>query len=318
MHAALEAMLQADGPILVACHGNPDGDTLGSGLALYHWIKGRGKDVGIYCVDPTPPLYCFLPGAAQVSQQVSPCALLVMADIASPEMLGRHSAELMHDAQRIVCIDHHHTNSRYGDVSYVVDTASSTAEVVTALLLAAGEDITADMADCLYTGIVTDTGRFGFDYTTPQSLRMAAELMERGAHFENIQYRIFRQRSLARTGLLGTALGTLTVQCGGRFAYMKITMADLTAHGALPADAESIVNFAVELEGVELAALLRENAAGAVKISLRSAGDADASTLARSFGGGGHRKAAGCTVDGPMETAEKTIAQAVKAALGCP
>lgn len=317
MHPVLEMMLQAQGTVRVACHRNPDGDTLGAGLALYLWLKGQGKDAGAYCMDAAPPLYAFLPGAADLSASVEPCTLLVMVDIASPELLGPDAQRLMADAAHIVNIDHHRTNGRFGDAHHVVDTASSTAEIVTALLLEAGAGITADMADCLYTGIVTDTGRFGFDYTTPESLRMAAVLMERGAHFESIQYRVFRQRSLARTGLLGTALHSLKVTCGGRFAVMTVSLADMAGHGAHPGDAESIVNYAVEMEGVEMGALLRETADGAIKVSLRSGGDADASALAQRFGGGGHRKAAGCTVEGPMEVALHRIQEAAEGALGC-
>ena len=317
MHAVLEMMLGTQGRVCVACHRNPDGDTLGAGLALYLWLRDQGKDVGVYCVDPAPPLYAFLPGAADITADAAPCALLVMVDIASPELLGPQGQQLMAGARAIVNIDHHRTNSRYGDAQHVVDTASSTAELVTALLLDGGFDITSDIADCLYTGIVTDTGRFGFDYTTPDALRMAAVLMERGARFESIQYRVFRQRSLARTGLLGTALGSLRMLCGGRLAVLSLSLADLACHGAIAADAESIVNYAVEIEGVELGALLRETADGAIKVSLRSAGAADASALAQRFGGGGHRKAAGCTVEGPMDAALLKIRDAAEGALGC-
>jgi bifunctional oligoribonuclease and PAP phosphatase NrnA len=314
--AIIDSILATEGNIAIACHRNPDGDTLGSGLAVFLWLKAAGRQVSIYCVDAVPSLYAFLPGAAEVSSTIMPCVLLLVVDTASPELLGRDAEQLLAQAKHIICIDHHFTNKRFGAENYVYDQAASTAEVIAELLLETGQNVTKDIADCLYTGIVTDTGRFGFDYTRPQSLRLAAALMERGARFEEIQSLIFRRRTLSKTRLLAQALSNLKLLGDGRLAVMTITLQELAACGASADEAESIVNFAGEVEGAEIGILLRETPSGKVKGSIRASGEVDVAALAGIFGGGGHKKAAGCTLDGPMENAEQQITSAALAAIG--
>ena len=313
--AIVDSILNTEGEIVIACHRNPDGDTLGAGLAICLWLKAAGRAARVYCANAVPGLYGFLPGAKQVSAEITDCQLLIAVDTASPELLGPDAEKLLAQAARVINIDHHFTNTRYGQENFVFDTAASTAEAVAEALLATNQTITEDIADCLYTGIVTDTGRFGFDYTRPQSLRLAAELMERGAHFEQICSRIFRQRTLSKTRLLAQALTNLRLYGGGSVVLMAVSLAELAACGSSADEAENIVNYAVEIEGAEIGILLRETPSGKVKGSLRASGQVDVSALAGRFGGGGHKKAAGCTLEGPMELAEKQLAEAALAAL---
>ena len=311
----IETLTTEKGKILVACHRTPDGDTLGAGLAVFLWLKALGKDVGIYCADPAPALYRFLPGSGEVKEEHAAPRLFVAVDCASADRLGDIGESLLAQAAVTVNIDHHFTNTRYCQLNLVDDKAGSTAEIVADLLLESGQNVTADIADCLYTGIVTDTGQFAFDYTRPESLRTAAILMERGASFEAICARVFRRRTLSKTRLIGTALNSLRLYGGGKVALLSIDQTTLKALNATPDECESIVNFAVEIEGVQVGVLLRETQTGDWKVSLRSSGEADVASVAKSFGGGGHKKASGCTLAAPMAEAEQKIIDAAMAAI---
>ncbi len=315
-HQIIETLIGEQGKILVACHRTPDGDTLGAGLAVFLWLKALGKDVGIYCADPTPALYRFLRGSEQVQAAHTAPHLFVAVDCASADRLGEAGEALLARATVTVNIDHHFTNTRYCQLNLVDDKAGSTAEIVAGLLLDNDLCVTPEIADCLYTGIVTDTGQFAFDYTRPESLRIAARLMECGASFEAICARVFRRRTLSKTRLIGTALSSLRLYDGSRVALLSIDQTTLKAVNATPDECESIVNFAVEIEGVEVGVLLRETQTGDWKVSLRSSGAADVAAVAKGFGGGGHKKASGCTLAAPMVEAESKIVAAVLTAIG--
>lgn len=314
-HQIIETLTNEQGKILVACHRTPDGDTLGAGLAVFLWLKALGKDVGIYCADPVPALYSFLPGSGEVKADHQPARLFVAVDCASADRLGEAGARLLSQAAVTVSIDHHFTNTLYCQLNLVDDKAGSTAEIVAGLLLEYDQFVTSEIADCLYTGIVTDTGQFAFDYTRPESLRTAARLMECGAAFEAICARVFRRRTLSKTKLIGSALNSLRLYGQGKIALLSIDQTSLKALNATPDECESIVNFAVEIEGVEVGVLLRETQSGDWKVSLRSSGDVNVAVAARGFGGGGHKKAAGCTLAAPLAEAEQRVVDAAMAAI---
>ena len=305
-------ILQTEGGIQLVCHRAPDGDTLGTGLALTLWLKGHGKDAHLYCIDPVPGNLRFLPGADLLSHELlEQPSLFIAVDTADPILMGPAAQACMAGARQVLNIDHHSTNLQYGHQNLVESGAAATAEVVTDMLLESGETITQGMADCLYTGIVTDTGQFSFDYTRPGTLNAAANLMERGAAFEQICAHIFRRRTLSKTRLIARALSTLRLYADGRIAVVSVLQADLKEFGATVVECENIVNYTNEIDGVEIGILLREMSIGGFKCSLRGAGDANVANLARAFGGGGHIKAAGCTVEGTLEEVEaKLVAQA--------
>lgn len=312
----VERLTAARGDILVACHRTPDGDTVGAGLAVFLWLRGLGKRVRICCADPVPGVYRFLPGAGEVSDEFgAPPELFVAVDCASPDRIDDNAGGLLARAGAVINIDHHATNPLFGTLNHVVGNAGSTSELVAGMLFESGQRISKDVADCLYTGIVTDTGQFGFDYTRPESLRLAARLMERGADFEGICFRVFRRRTLVRTRLIASALSSLKLYAEGRVAVVRIPQAVLRETEASPDECENIVNYTVEIEGVEIGIMLRETQSAEWKTSLRASGAADVSAIAKSFNGGGHVKAAGCTLPGPIEDAERKVVEAARAAL---
>lgn len=312
----IERLTNAGGSILVACHRTPDGDTLGAGLAVFIWLKALGKRVRIYCPNPVPGIYAFLPGAADVSADWGdPPDVLVAVDCASVDRISADAESLLPKAGLVVNIDHHATNPRYGALNHVVDDAGSTSELIAEMLLDGGQCVTKEIADCLYTGIATDTGQFCFDYTRPESLRIAARLMECGAAFEEICARVFRRRTLSKTKLIAMALSTLRQYGGGKATIVIVPQAMLLDTGATPDECENIVNYTVEIEGSEIGILLRETQSGDWKVSLRSSGCVNVAALAQGFGGGGHVKAAGCTLKGPLADAEMTIMDAALAAI---
>lgn len=312
----IETLKNAQGSLLVACHRTPDGDTLGAGLAVCLWLRELGKDARVYCADPVPAAYRFLPGAGYVSAVWGDRpAVAVAVDCAGVDRIHPDGGQLLAGAGLVINIDHHATNPHYGTLNHIVDDAGSTCELVAEMLLEDGRCVNKDIADCLYTGIVTDTGQFAFDYTRPESLRTAARLMECGAAFESICSRVFRARSLSKTRLIAAALSSLRLFASGKIALVRVPQAMLQAAGSSADECENIVNFTVEIDGVEVGILLRETVAGEWKVSYRSSGDVDVSVLAKGFGGGGHRKAAGCTLPGPADEAERRVVEAAQAAI---
>ncbi len=312
----IRLLLDTPGSVQLLCHRAPDGDTLGAGLGLYLWLRQQGRDVHVYCIDAVPAAYRYLPGAEALEHTLLPApALTVAVDTADPVLLGPEGQALVGRAPLVMNIDHHKTNLQYGHHNYVVSEAAATAEIVTDLLLDNGQTITQEMANCLYTGIVTDTGQFSFDYTRPGTLRAAAALMERGAAFEQICSHIFRRRTLSKTRLIGRALSTMRLFADNRIAVMSVSQADLKELGATVDECENVVNYLNEIDGVQVGILLREMTVGGYKCSLRGAGDANVADLARQFGGGGHVKAAGCTVPGTLAEAERQLVEAAMAGL---
>ena len=312
----VDTLLRTEGSILVACHRTPDGDTLGAGLAVFLWLKGLGKHARVVCLDPVPGVCRFLPGADDVSDEFGePPDVFVAVDCASVDRIAPDADDLLRQAGLVINIDHHATNPRFGALNFVVDSAGSTSELIAQMLLESGQRVTKEIADCLYTGIATDTGQFSFDYTRPESLRVAARLMECGAAFEDICARLFRRRTLSKTALIAAALSSLKLYAGGLAAVLSVPQQVLNAVGATPDECENIVNYAVEIEGVEIGILLRETRDGDWKVSLRSSGTANVAEIARRFGGGGHVKAAGCTLRGTFEDAERAVVDAAIAAI---
>lgn len=311
MIAAL--LRNAKGRILVISHISPDGDTLGSALALYLALLDMGKGADIYCQDPVPALYVFLPGAADIKDGALTQAyeLAISVDCASIDRLG-DAQEAFEQAETTICIDHHKSNPKFGQYNLVASETAATAEVLTAFFLHNDIPITAEMANCLYTGLLTDSGQFSFESTSPATLRAGAALVERGARLAQINNRVFRTRSLGRTRLIGRGLSKLRMDAEGKIALIFLTQQDQKDCGAQDADSENLVNYALEIEGVQAGVLIRETPGGAYKCSLRSSGAFDAAGVAVKFGGGGHAKASGFTLPGPGEAAADAVLRELK------
>lgn len=308
--------LAAAGRVLLGCHVNPDGDTLGSALALALALRAAGKQAEVVCADPVPRPYRFLPGSDTLRHTVPAGAydLGVILDCDGPKRLGS-VLPAFRQVPFLIEVDHHPGTERFGQLVVVDTTAAATAEPLFTLLKLGGFALTAAIATCLYVAILTDTGSFRFANTTGRALRLAAELVACGAHPGEIAEQVYASRSFASVALLGRALASLQRSDAGALAWAHLTPRDFTETGSGDADTEGIVHHLRDIEGVRVAALFRQ-IDGKVRVSLRSREPVNVAAVARVFGGGGHRLAAGCTLAAPLDDAERRVLDEARKALG--
>jgi phosphoesterase RecJ-like protein len=293
---------------IVMTHENPDGDALGSMLGAALGLRALGKDV-VMCLTgatPFPAEYGFLPLGEVLREPPAELGdrVLLAVDCANERRLGPDSS-VLERAALVVDVDHHHDNTRFGAVNLVVADASSTAEIVRDLLGALEVPLAPEIAQALYVGLVTDTGRFQYANTTPKALRLAAELLEAGADIQEIFKRVYETVQFAKLKLLGRALDRARLYEDGRIVVSYLLRRDFAEVGAEEPFSEGIIDFLRQTEGSELVALIREppTPGGPMhRISLRSSSDAiDVSAIARKSGGGGHVQAAGFSSENPVE-----------------
>jgi phosphoesterase RecJ-like protein len=305
---AVVAALRAHERFLVTTHENPDGDALGSLLGATLALRSLGKDAVMYLAGEAalPGEYGFLPLAElrrQLPEDVGDRVLLAL-DCASEGRLGS-SPDALERTKLVIDVDHHHDNSRFGAVNLVVADASSTAEVVRDLLRELGVVLTPEIAEALYIGLVTDTGRFQYSNTTPKALRLGAELIEAGADVHGIFRQVYENVKFAKLKLVGRSLEHARLLAGGRVVVSYLLRSDFKEAGALEPYSEGIVDYLRQVEGAELVALIRERPPDdgpGHRVSLRSSNDRiDVSAIARKSGGGGHRQAAGFSSEESLE-----------------
>ncbi|HEY2309635.1 MAG TPA: bifunctional oligoribonuclease/PAP phosphatase NrnA, partial [Gaiellaceae bacterium] len=284
----------------------PDGDALGSLLASSLALQQLGKDAVMYLPGrtPLPSEYAFMPLADLVRDSPDDAAerVLFAVDCAKEERIGDDAARSR--APLTLNIDHHHDNTRFGDLNLIVADASSTGEVLRDVFAELGVELTPELAEPLYIALVTDTGRFQYANTTPKSLRLAADLVEAGADIHAVFQQVYESVEFAKLKLLARALDRAEVLEGGRIVASHLLRTDFGEVGAAEPYSEGIIDYLRAVEGAELAVLIREQlneAAAMYKGSLRSSIDElDVSAIARRFGGGGHRQAAGFSTDLPL------------------
>jgi phosphoesterase RecJ-like protein len=316
---ALDAVLKAittHRRCLVACHVNPDGDALGSMLALAMLLEHRGLRAIRLSADGVPRQYAFLPTAARVTTRL-PRALPPLALVVDCDGIERTGPEWRRIAAipDLVDIDHHATGNTFGTVVAVDPGAAATAEIVYHLARKMRAPIDADLATCLLTGLIIDTGRFSFGNTTPTTHRIAAALIRAGAQPAPICRRIYENRTLDETRLIGRALASMRAIPGGRVVWTSIdwpSLAASTANGKAP---EDMINDLRAVGDAEVALLFTETRDGSVRVSLRSKGAVDVSKIAAGFDGGGHPAAAGCTLPGPLSRGPARVLPRVRKAL---
>lgn len=303
---------------LILSHQDPDGDALGSSLALQAALKARGKRVTTANESPVPESLRFLPGwetirvAAQVPEKFS--AVFVL-DCSSLERVGPSAERLVARDATVACVDHHAGNEGFGDPRLVDVEASATAELVHDLLEAVGLPITPEIAACLYAGIASDTGAFRYLNTTPKILRLAARLVEEGADPALTAEALYARKSAGSLRILGLALASLESRAAGQLAALTISRDMFDRARATPEDADGIVQYAKSLLGARVGVLLQEPMPGEIRISFRSDGSVDVNRVAGVFGGGGHRNAAGARVKGELGQVREAILNAVEQAM---
>jgi len=307
LQAVADALRSHDRFLLVT-HENPDGDALGSLLATKLALDALGKDSEMYLHGdaPLPREYAFmgLDGLRRRLPDDVGERVLVALDCANESRMGP-GPELLEQAPLTLDIDHHHDNSRFGDVNLVDAAASSTGEVLRDVIAALGLDLTPELAEPLYVALVTDTGRFQYANTTPKALRLAAELVDAGADVHKVFQGVYESVQFAKLKLLARALERAQVYEGGGLVVSYLLRDDFGAVGAVEPYSEGIIDFLRAVEGADMAALIREPPRGgspARRISLRASHDElDVSAIARESGGGGHRQAAGFSSDASIE-----------------
>jgi len=291
-------------------HSIPDGDCVGAVVALMCALTNMGKDVNAIIEDGVPATYRFLNGSERISSvsnlpQINEC--LVYLDCATRERVGERLSGLIPSKAMIINIDHHVSNDDYGNVNLVDAGASSTCEIVYYLLKKMNLPITIDVATPLYCGIVMDTGGFQYSSTTPNTHRIAAELLEYGVDIDLVRSRLFESKSRVEVSLQKKALDNLEFSKDGRIASMHLSYDDLVQLGAVDLHFEGTINMARNIEDVEVALLFREIEPGVIKVGFRSKQLVDVNRIAGEWGGGGHKRAAGATLRGELEAVKKLV-----------
>jgi len=317
---AVAAALREHDRFLVVTHENPDGDALGSLLATTVALRSLGKDVLMFLSGgaPLPGEYAFmqLDGLLRELPDDIEDRVLVAVDCAKADRIGADPAPVER-AKLVLDIDHHHDNTRFGALNLIVADASSTGEVLRDVFRELGVELTPEIAEPLYIALVTDTGRFQYTNTTPKALRLAAELVEAGADVHQVFQQVYESVEFAKLKLLARALERARVLEGGRIVVSYLVRTDFAEVGAAEPYSEGIIDYLRAVEGCELSALIREPPRddGPVRrVSLRASIDElDVSAIARTFGGGGHRQAAGFSSDASVDEITELIRQGFSA-----
>ncbi len=304
---AIEAILQtirSGERFLVCSHSRPDGDAVGSVLAMGMLLTQMGKRADLVTADRIPAVYRKLPGAQDFRTALrvhGPYDAAILLECDSAERTRLRGLEKF----SIVNIDHHTSGREWGTVNWIDHHAASVGEMVYRLAHAAGITITPEMATCLYTTLMTDTGGFLFGTLRAETFGLAQKLVELGANPTKIAQDVYFSTAMSKLLLLGTALTNLRRE--GRLSWLWVTHEEMTRTCAAEEDCEGIVNYALSVAEVEASAFLRELPEGRIRVSLRSKGKINVASIAERMGGGGHENAAGCTLDGPLPRALEEI-----------
>lgn len=306
--AGAAALLREWNCILVLSHASPDGDTLGSAAALVRGLLALGKRAAFCCADPIPPKFSYLfqdlPG--EVLDGTLPCRHVMSVDVADLSLLKTISEK--YAGQIELAIDHHGTHKPFAKERWVEADSAATAEMIWQLLKELKISPDKTMADCVYTGLCTDTGCFRYRNTTPRTHLLAAETMEAGADAGEINRVMFESKSRAQAEAESQILNAMEFFCGGKCAMVRIPQKIYGEKGVTENDLEGVPALSRQIEGVLIGVTLKEKEDGTIKASVRTNPGADAAELCSRFGGGGHAGAAGCTLSGKnMEQAAEEM-----------
>lgn len=305
------AMLREWDDVLVLSHRSPDGDTLGSAAALVDALLSMGKRAMFRCADPIPEKFFYL--FRELRLDAFTPAHIVTVDVADKALLG--SLEPLGE-QAELAIDHHFGSHRPFAACRWVEEAAACCMMVTRLIEAMGVEITPRIADALYTGVATDTGCFKYPSVTPETHRIAAMLLEHGAHASKINTALFDTKTRTQIRLESAIYRGMEFYFDGKCAVVSLPGSLIAETGATESDLDGVSALARQVEGVVCGVTLRERGAGEYKVSLRTAEPVDAVPIARTFGGGGHKFAAGCTLHGTLEEVKARLLAACGEALG--
>jgi len=309
------AALKKAGTVLISVHKNPDGDALGSQIGLMIALEKLGKKVTAHNLDPVPEIYRFLPHADRVKTgrpvQGAYDALVVLDS--DPPRTGLFDDG--YPAKTLINVDHHRTNARIWPLTWLDPDASATGEMIYTMVTRLGVPLDREIALCLYTAIFTDTGSYRYSNTTAKCMRISADLLDTGADPWLVTENVYESFAYKRIKFLGQVLTDMARSGDGRVAWVVITDELYRASGTSAEDTENFINFVRSVKGVEVAVLFRQTAPAQYKVSFRSKGRADVAVVATMFGGGGHKNAAGCVVEGTAAEIIGTVIGAVSRSL---
>src|SRR5215467_10663349 len=294
---------------LVTSHTRPDGDAIGSTLALALILRKMGKTADVVMGDSVPVIYRPLPHAETIIHTSRVNGRYDAAIILECDSLLRTRLQGL-NGHFLINIDHHETSKPFANVNWIDPSACAVAEMVFRLARAAGVKITPDFATCLYTAVLTDTGSFCYAPTSAKTFELAKILVEHGADPARIAQSVYFSTPISKTRLLGAALSNLERE--DTIAWMSVTRQEMERCGAIDEDCEGLVNYALGVAGIEVAAFFREAAGDRIRVSIRSKGAIDVSVLAAEFGGGGHQCASGFSLPGPLSAAKQEVLTALR------
>lgn len=306
--AAAAKMIKEHDNILILCHDHPDGDTLGSGYALCRALLAMGKKAKVLCADTIPDKYSYM--FADLKEEDFTPDFIMCVDIADKKLLG--ALEEKYGDKAALCIDHHGSNRFFAENTCLDSSAAANAENIYKVIKELGAEITKEIADCIYTGITTDTGCFRYANVTAQTHIIAAEMISLGADAAEINRVMFETKSKAYVTLERMALDSMEMHCGEKIALVCLTQNMFRESGTDESDVDGIASIPRQIEGVLAGATIRERKDGKFKVSLRTHAPVDASSICGILGGGGHPRAAGCEIDAPLSKAKEILLDTVK------
>ncbi|HEV7890877.1 MAG TPA: bifunctional oligoribonuclease/PAP phosphatase NrnA [Pyrinomonadaceae bacterium] len=290
----------------ITSHIRPDGDSLGSSLGLFWLLRALDKEVEVIMRDEVPHAYAKLPGAEmvrvtpRVDRPYDAVFVIECSDITRPGLVDL-------EKQLVVNIDHHSTTALFGDINWIDSTASAVGEMIYNLCKALGVRVTREIAECVYTALITDTGSFHYSNTSERTFKVASELVRAGVKPAKVSQNVFANYPWSKIELMSGVLSTVRRDESGRVAWLVQTQAAQEHANATDEDGDGFVNYPMSCGDVEACAFFKETAPGVYRVSLRSKCDVNVARIAERFGGGGHRNAAGCTFKGTWEEAEREV-----------
>jgi len=292
----------------VVSHIIPDGDAIGSTLGLYNFLSEIGKDVDVFNPDKLPSKFNFLPGFFDVKDTLVKrhYDCIFVLDCSDKDRLGP-LVELLNMADVVINIDHHISNDLFADINYVDTNAGAVGEIIYNLIRINGFEISHNTAMCLYTSIVTDTGGFKYSNTTSMTLNIAGDLINTGIDFPEINRILFDSLTAQQVKLLSRVTSTLELYNNNSIAMLHVTKDMMEECGANENDASEMVNYARDIDTVEVGVFIKEVEKGKFRVSLRSKNKIDVRIIAEKFNGGGHIRAAGCTVYGDLDEVKNKV-----------
>ena len=300
-------LIERSQTFFIAAHESPDGDAIGSTLALANALREMGKDVVAYNNDQAPLEYAFLPGYDTVVNELDESQTFDAGFVLDAGDLNRAGGWIRERCRSLVNVDHHPYSEDFGDIYYVDTDACATGVLIYRLLQAAGHQVTNDVATCIYTAILSDTGSFRYSNANPEAFQVAGEMVVAGVDPWSIASGLYESQEEGRLRLLALSLPTLRVSACGLYASVAVTLDMYESAAAIENYTDRFINYPRSIRGVEVAIFFRQLTKDSFKVGFRSMGKVDVGALARAMNGGGHHNAAGATVEGSLESVQEWV-----------